>query len=120
MHSEDHSLLRFVDKIVGPMADNLEQLFGDYSAVVMKEFSMTPFGGLKSAASSTVLASGCDSNTCSKYNAGEVKNATLAADLVIVCVGTGRNCVATYRLNKFMNFTLHSNIISSSSSTFEV
>jgi beta-glucosidase len=76
--------------VVGPMADNLEQLFGDYSATPNPAYSSTPYGGLKSAADTVVLAHGCTDNWCSKYNADEIKNATLAADVVIVCLGTGQ------------------------------
>ncbi len=72
------------------MADDLGQLYGDYSSSPDSRYASTPYEGLKSAASNTILAKGCNDVECNTYNANEIKNATLAADVVIVCLGTGK------------------------------
>lgn len=77
------------DQIIGPMADNLDQLFGGYTPHIDPNFSSTPYEGLKDAAQSTLLVPGCDSNKCLKYDSIAVINATHEAEVVIVCLGTG-------------------------------
>lgn len=71
------------------MADNLEQLYGDYAADVDVNFAQTPLQGLLRLASSTNYAPGCSDNKCNNYTAGDIKNACKDVQLVIICVGTG-------------------------------
>ncbi|ESN99354.1 hypothetical protein HELRODRAFT_162887 [Helobdella robusta] len=83
-------------QLVGPMANNLEQLYGLYSPAIDARYGKTPFEGLNGTVEKTILASGCNDNACKIYNAFEVKNATVDADLLIVCLGTGPH---TFLLN---------------------
>jgi beta-glucosidase len=72
------------------MADNVSPLFGDYTAKINMTYTTTPYRGLIHAADNVVLEPGCvGGNGCPSYNASLVMNATLAADLVIVCLGVG-------------------------------
>ena len=78
-------------QIVGPIADSLGDLYGDYSATPVPEYSQTPYQGLKAVASNTTrLAPGCDNANCKKYDKDAVVNAVRDSDFVIVCLGSGR------------------------------
>lgn len=74
--------------IVGPMAD--KALFGDYFPTPDSRYVSTPLQGLKKLATETRHANGCDDARCNSYNATQVKKAVVDAQLVIVCLGTGR------------------------------
>ncbi|GAB6026963.1 hypothetical protein CHUAL_013633 [Chamberlinius hualienensis] len=76
--------------VVGPMADNAEQLFGDYAPDSDPAYTTTPYQGLKPLATTTKLASGCDSNFCFNYNSTEVISALTEAEIIFVCLGTGQ------------------------------
>ncbi|XP_067675105.1 uncharacterized protein [Haliotis asinina] len=76
--------------VLGPMADNMKQLFGDYSATVMPQYVTTPLAGLKGLAVNIAYAPGCDDNKCSKYSSAEIRQAVSNAQVVFVCVGTGQ------------------------------
>ena len=71
------------------MADNLEELYGDYAADVDPIYAKTPLEGLKSMAAITNYAAGCADNSCHNYSAGDIKKAVTGSQLVIICVGTG-------------------------------
>ncbi|KAK3600409.1 hypothetical protein CHS0354_026642 [Potamilus streckersoni] len=90
----DNNLLPLVKtfgsiSIVGPMADNLEQLFGDYHAQIDPWFSTTPLEGLSKLADKVIYAAGCNDNRCKEYSSGDIQNAVRGTQLVIVCLGTG-------------------------------
>ncbi|KAK3600408.1 hypothetical protein CHS0354_026641 [Potamilus streckersoni] len=75
--------------IVGPMADNLEQLFGDYHAKIDPRYSMTPLQGLSNLAAKVNYTAGCKDNRCTNYSVSDIQNAVRGTQLVIVCLGTG-------------------------------
>ncbi|XP_060068506.1 uncharacterized protein LOC132548648 [Ylistrum balloti] len=76
--------------VVGPMADNLYQLFGTYSADASRQYTTTPLDGLKRLARSTNYGQGCPDNKCVNYNVTQVKDAVAKAEAVFVCLGTGQ------------------------------
>lgn len=72
------------------MADNVKGIFGDYAPTPEKNYTTTPLQGLRSLGNVTHFETGCEDDTqCLDYNQTAVKAATHAADLVIVCLGTG-------------------------------
>ncbi|KAL3881454.1 hypothetical protein ACJMK2_027896 [Sinanodonta woodiana] len=89
-------LAKYFNKIavVGPMADNLLQLFGDYSADIDPKYSTTPYQGLKSLAQQVILAPGCIDNKCDTYLPSTIAQAVQGAQLVVVCLGTGQELEA--------------------------
>ncbi|XP_029658372.1 probable beta-D-xylosidase 6 [Octopus sinensis] len=76
--------------VVGPMANNTNQLFGDYSATIDPKYTTTPLQGLQALAESVNYAAGCKENKCTSYNASEIEHAVSSSELVIVCLGTGK------------------------------
>ena len=78
-------------KFVGPFADSYGDLFGDYSPDKDPKFIKTPRQGLQKLASSDAYASGCDDAKCKNYNASAVDVAISQADMVVICLGTGKN-----------------------------
>ncbi|CAL1527276.1 unnamed protein product [Lymnaea stagnalis] len=76
--------------IVGPMADNARQLFGDYSAVTDPSFVKTPLQGLRELFPSAKYENVCeDGNHCTKYRQDLVTRAVTGAELVFIVLGTG-------------------------------
>jgi beta-glucosidase len=76
--------------VVGPFAQDYEQIYGEYSPEVSREFTTTVAEGLAKLAVKVEAASGCNSVPCDKYSAGEVEKAVDGADLVVVALGTGK------------------------------
>lgn len=76
--------------IVGPMADNLQQLYGTYAADIDLLFAQTPLQGLKGLSDNWNYAAGCKDNKCTDYSGNEIKQAVRDTQLVIICVGTGQ------------------------------
>ena len=75
---------------MGPVANNSAEIFGWPSSPI-NQYTKTPWETLRFlAAKTSVLATGCDSNKCKNYNKTEIKMAATGADLVIVCLGTGK------------------------------
>jgi len=86
----DHSVHSyFIAQIVGPMADNLVQLFGDYAADPDGTYAQTPLQGLRAMADTVNFAAGCPDNRCTNYTSEDVINAVHDAQLIVICVGTG-------------------------------
>ena len=77
-------------QIVGPMANNTEQIFGNYASNVVPQFTKTPYQGLQQLADITTYASGCDDTKCAHYNGDYVIDAVRASDVTVVCLGTGQ------------------------------
>jgi len=75
--------------IVGPMADNAEELLGGYSASPDRRFVSTPLDGLKQLGKTGAYASGCDNARCLNYDGDSVRTAVKGASFIIVCLGTG-------------------------------
>ncbi|XP_060568312.1 uncharacterized protein LOC132726918 isoform X1 [Ruditapes philippinarum] len=93
--------------IVGPMADNLEQLYGDYAADVDAKYSKTPLQGLSYMADKVNYAAGCSDNRCTNYSAESIKNAVQNVQLVVICVGTGQELEAEGNDRRDMNLAGH-------------
>ena len=75
--------------MVGPEADNPEQLFGDYSPDYDPVYTKTPAQGLQDLATQTNVAAGCNDMHCDNYDAQSVLNALTDTELIFICVGTG-------------------------------
>lgn len=78
-----------VISVVGPMADNPQELFGDYSATYDPAYTKTPYVGLQPLATQTNYASGCNDNHCETYDAQSVIDALAGAEIIFLCLGTG-------------------------------
>ncbi|XP_069126379.1 uncharacterized protein [Argopecten irradians] len=76
--------------VVGPMADNLYQLFGTYSADASRQYTTTPLNGLERLTRVMKYGQGCPDNKCVHYNATQLKDAVAHTDAVFVCLGTGQ------------------------------
>ncbi|CAI5781700.1 probable beta-D-xylosidase 2 [Podarcis lilfordi] len=76
-------------EVVGPFADNPRVLFGNYAPVPEPQYIYTPRRGLATIAANVTFAAGCTFPTCSTYMPAQVKAAVEAADIVVVCLGTG-------------------------------
>ncbi|NWW54655.1 XYL2 arabinofuranosidase, partial [Pedionomus torquatus] len=75
--------------VVGPFADNPRVLFGDYAPVPEPRYIFTPRRGLETLPANISFATGCQEPRCQKYSRAEVVAAVGAADIVVVCLGTG-------------------------------
>jgi beta-glucosidase len=77
--------------VVGPMANNVDGIFGGYAPDPDPQYVTTPYMGLKGLSTDVRLAAGCkNSDTrCDQYNATELMDAVKGAELVVVCLGTG-------------------------------
>ncbi|XP_045198055.2 uncharacterized protein LOC123552449 [Mercenaria mercenaria] len=89
--------------IIGPMADNLEQIYGDYAADVDPKYAKTPLQGLRGMADTVKYAAGCPDNRCTNYTAGDIKKAVNDVQFVVICVGTGQELEAEANDRKDMN-----------------
>lgn len=73
------------------MANNTDQMFGDYSPTTDFSFVKTPLTGLGELNFSMNYAAGClDGTPCLNYSQNDVRTALTGADLVVVCLGTGQ------------------------------
>ncbi|NXX09966.1 XYL2 arabinofuranosidase, partial [Larus smithsonianus] len=75
--------------VVGPFADNPRVLFGDYAPVPEPRYIYTPRRGLETLLANVSFAAGCQEPRCQQYSQAEVVGAAGAADVVVVCLGTG-------------------------------
>ena len=73
------------------MADNIPQLFGDYSVDIPSnaKYTKTPLMGLQGMADYVGYAAGCMDNKCTNYTDVDMKLAIFGSQLTIICVGTG-------------------------------
>ncbi|XP_067673889.1 uncharacterized protein [Haliotis asinina] len=76
--------------VVGPMANDTTQLFGDYAPATPSIFIQTALQGLGKLAKSVNYASGCDDNFCKHYDDESVKKAVAMTEVIFVCLGTGQ------------------------------
>ncbi|XP_067666437.1 uncharacterized protein [Haliotis asinina] len=76
--------------VVGPMSNDTEQLFGDYTPYTDPRFITSPLSGLLRLGNAALYAAGCSSTACNDYNRADVVNAVQGADAVFVCLGTGQ------------------------------
>ncbi|NXL57259.1 XYL2 arabinofuranosidase, partial [Chordeiles acutipennis] len=75
--------------VVGPFADNPRVLFGDYAPVPEPRYIYTPRRGLETLPANISFVAGCREPLCQQYSRAEVVRAAGAADVVVVCLGTG-------------------------------
>ncbi|XP_064327612.1 uncharacterized protein LOC135316806 isoform X2 [Phalacrocorax carbo] len=75
--------------VVGPFADNPQVLFGDYAPVPEPRYIYTPRRGLETLPVNVSFAAGCREPWCQQYSRAEVVRVAGAADMVVVCLGTG-------------------------------
>ena len=82
-------------QVLGPMANNVNQQFGNYNPDIMPIYTTTPLDGLKGLSETTNYAPGCPDNRCMKYNSSAIKTAVQDVELVVVCLGTGLYIIFT-------------------------
>lgn len=82
-------------QVLGPMANNVNQQFGNYNPDIMPIYTTTPLDGLKGLSETTNYAPGCPDNRCMKYNSSVIKTAVQDVELVVVCLGTGLYIIFT-------------------------
>ncbi|NXS59862.1 XYL2 arabinofuranosidase, partial [Brachypteracias leptosomus] len=75
--------------VVGPFADNPLGLSGDYAPMPEPRYIYTPRRGLETLPANVTFAAGCRQPRCQQYSRDEVVGAVGAADVVVVCLGTG-------------------------------
>ena len=75
--------------MVGPMTDNLAQLYGDYSTAIDPRYGKTPLQGLSRLGDQVAYGPGCTDNKCTHYDSSNVTQAVTGAQLVLVSLGTG-------------------------------
>ena len=78
------------------MADNLQQLYGDYAPTFEPQFAKTPLQGLKTIANQVIYGAGCTDNKCTNYDKNNVTSAVQAGEMVVVCLGTGTEKNVTF------------------------
>ena len=71
------------------MANNPEQLFGDYAALYNSSVTKTPLQGLADIAGRVLYAAGCTDNKCLDYNKSSISTVVSKSDMIVVCLGTG-------------------------------
>ncbi|XP_050394883.1 uncharacterized protein LOC126812504 [Patella vulgata] len=76
--------------VVGPMANNIKQQFGDYSPDINPTVTTTPLQAFQNVASNVKYAAGCQDNTCTQYSSLQIQQAIKGVDGVYVCLGTGQ------------------------------
>ncbi|KAK6968353.1 beta-D-xylosidase 2 isoform X2 [Biomphalaria glabrata] len=76
--------------VIGPMADNINQIFGDYSPSTSQFFVRTPLQGIRDIFPSARHQQVClDGDPCTKYNSSVVPLVVGGADLVFLVLSTG-------------------------------
>ncbi|XP_064607226.1 xylan 1,4-beta-xylosidase-like [Liolophura sinensis] len=76
--------------VVGPMADEDEQIFGDYKPDTDRHFIRTVLHGLKRMANHVKFHSGCKDVHCNQYESSHVKSTIADVDAIFVVLGTGQ------------------------------
>ncbi|NWY35596.1 XYL2 arabinofuranosidase, partial [Pheucticus melanocephalus] len=87
LRAQDLSSQHFA--VVGPFADNPRVLFGDYAPVPEPQYIYTPRRGLEMLGANVSFAAGCREPWCRWYSRAELVRVVGAADVVLVCLGTG-------------------------------
>ena len=78
------------------MANNTDGIFGGYAPDPDPKYVITPLVGLRDIAMETEFAVGCKSSDpyqltrCTDYNRAEIAAAVNGTQLVVVCLGTGK------------------------------
>ncbi|CAH1784544.1 unnamed protein product [Owenia fusiformis] len=79
--------------ILGPFADNPDQMFGDYTAKPDAKYITTPMSSLTDViADKTYYKQLCDNSDphCSTYTQAALQDLVQYADIVVLCLGTGQ------------------------------
>ena len=86
------NLLEISLQIVGPMADNMNNIAGDYVPDPSIQYQVTPIKGLENVATTYSFAEGCQNSDpkCLTYDAASISKAVDGADIIVVCLGTGK------------------------------
>lgn len=74
------------------MADNINELFGDYGSQFLTKFTKTPYQAFVEVAKKTFYAPGCldkDKTKCTNYNRTSVVDVVKNGDIIFLCMGTG-------------------------------
>ncbi|KAK7500177.1 hypothetical protein BaRGS_00008724 [Batillaria attramentaria] len=74
--------------VVGPLANNSQQLLGDYAPRPPPGSIVTPLQGLQPLATTVQFAAGCQRPLCMKYSSDDVKRAVTNTQLNIFVLGT--------------------------------
>ncbi|XP_067675249.1 uncharacterized protein [Haliotis asinina] len=74
--------------VVGPMANNSIQLFGNYAPDMNLKYTTNPLQGITRLWSAVRFGAGCTDNKCTQYNSQEVQTSAKGSDLIFVCLGT--------------------------------
>ena len=92
MYNMNVNLPQISIQIVGPMADNMNNIIGDCAPDSNTEYQVTPRKGLQNVATDYSFAEGCQSSDpkCLTYDTDSIKKAVDAADIIVVCLGTGK------------------------------
>ncbi|KAK6170929.1 hypothetical protein SNE40_019209 [Patella caerulea] len=75
--------------IIGPFADAIDYLDGNFAANPDPKFKTTPRKGLESLGIVSKYASGCNDSRCNIYDSDSIKTAVENVDVVFVCIGLG-------------------------------
>ncbi|KAK7483293.1 hypothetical protein BaRGS_00025460 [Batillaria attramentaria] len=76
--------------VVGPLANDSKQMYGDYAANPSPEYVVTPLQGLQKIFQNVKYAAGCrDGPLCTKYSPDDVKQAVKQTQVNFVILGTG-------------------------------
>jgi beta-glucosidase len=75
--------------IVGPLADDKNQIFGDYGSDMVGQFTTSVHEGLMTLATTVSVGQGCTDIKCATYHWADIRGAVTGADLVVVTLGTG-------------------------------
>ncbi|XP_046325808.1 beta-D-xylosidase 1-like [Haliotis rufescens] len=76
--------------VVGPIANDKINIFGDYAPDSDPRFTMTALDGIKQLSSNVQYGAGCSNTSCTNYNSSSVQEAVSGKDLVFICLGTGQ------------------------------
>ncbi|KAK7088568.1 uncharacterized protein [Littorina saxatilis] len=76
--------------VVGPMANNTDQIQGDYAANTSPAYLTSPLAGLSGLSQHVKFSSGCVDTQCKSYDADGVKRVVSETELIYVLLGTGQ------------------------------
>ena len=88
------------------MSNNASRVYGDptKSPTVNVTATVTPLQALRHLGHSVTYAEGCDDVSCNKYNESDVKAAVRKADIVFVCLGTGKLTLFLYQATPILGY----------------
>nr|KAG5706793.1 hypothetical protein BaRGS_004128 [Batillaria attramentaria] len=77
--------------LVGPFADDTNNLYGDYSPRTSSHYKTNVEDGIKQIATHVHKARGCNDPTCTHYDSASVISQLNNVDLIFVAIGTAHN-----------------------------